>query len=196
MSNEPIDPFKGSESPQSPCYQEPIVQCDLCGVHTHESLVNQVSSSQHACSSCQNILNRFRPDPVDSVFHMQKEFLDAGDVPNPIIDKEDFDIVTSRQLCIDEVEEWSVEPYYLVNKNLNDLKECLDVIYTASQYMNQSVGAKKALQLYKAVHAHNMEKTIDGKLRKLPNGKIDKPDGFDKYSYRKTFEEILDADEF
>lgn len=194
MSNEPKDYNKGSDNTQSPYYIPERSNCDLCGKNTTVDMLTQVSSNQHACPTCSVIINNYRPDPVDSVFHLQKEFLDAGDVPNPIIDKEDFSVVTSRQLCLDEVEEWTEESYYLVNQNLNDLKECIDVIYTASQYLNQSVGATKALQLYKAVHSHNMEKTVDGKLIKLPNGKIDKPVGFDKYSYRGTFEEILSED--
>jgi hypothetical protein len=153
-----------------------------------------VSKNQHACISCLNVINKFKPD-VPTIFSDQAEFLIAGDVPFPLTPDDEMTPNDSSKLLYDEYHEWSDEAHYLEDGNLNDLKECIDVIYTAAQYMNQSVGVERAGKLWDIVHAHNMSKCIDGKLRKLPNGKVDKPLGFDKMSFIPKFEEVL-ADEF
>lgn len=126
-----------------------------------------------------------------TVFEQQSEFLTAADVAHPIQDEKvlgnAYDQVT------DEMEEWSVEDCFANNPrlNLNDLKECIDVLYTAAQYLNKAVGPEKADELFAAVHANNMEKCVDGKIVKSPEGKILKPTGFNKYNWINDFKKIL-----
>lgn len=194
MSNEPIDYAKGCNSTQSPYYEGEPEQCDLCEQFVQEGHTSMVSKNQHACISCLNVINKFKPD-VPTIFSDQAQFLVAGDVPFPLTDQDTMTASDSSALVYDEFDEWAVETHYLKDGNLNDLKECIDVIYTAAQYMNQSVGVTNAAKLWDIVHAHNMSKCIDGKLRKLPNGKVDKPAGFNKMSFIPKFEEVL-SDEF
>lgn len=194
MNNEPVDYNKGCDNTQSPYYVGEPEQCDLCSSMVPEGCTTQVSTTQHACVSCLNVINQFKPD-YPTVFSDQAEFLTAGDVPFPLTDQDEMTPMQSAELLVDEYEEWGEESHYLRTGNLNDLKECIDIIYTAAQYLNQSVGVTAAGKLWDIVHKHNMSKCIDGKLRKLPNGKIDKPEGFDKMSFIPKFEEVL-SDEF
>ena len=119
-----------------------------------------------------------------SIFQQQAAFLAAGDVEFPVKWDQDLDLANS--LVIEEFNEWQVEDY----RTHADLKECIDLIYVCAQYMNQSVGPEKAQQLFNAVHADNMNKCTDGKLRKSPEGKILKPKGYQKL-WEPKFTEIL-----
>lgn len=129
----------------------------------------------------------------DSVFHMQAEFLKAGEVPFPLeVTKATATQVQNMINLVDEeISEWHDEIKYLEGGDINDLKEAADAIYTLSQYLNQSVGPDKALAIYQAVHANNMGKCIEGKLVKDEMGKIKKPEGFDKNAWRPVVTKII-----
>ncbi len=122
-----------------------------------------------------------------NIFEMQAEFLRAGEVEFPVCGE----LPIATVLVDEEFEEWAGEQGYATNGNLNDLKEVCDLIYVAAQYLNESVGPEKAQQLFDAVHSNNMGKCIDGKLVKREDGKIMKPDEFDKMGWVVPFEEIL-----
>jgi predicted HAD superfamily Cof-like phosphohydrolase len=118
--------------------------------------------------------------------------MEAGEVPmdvgvvgvmNPA--KMPFDLIE------EEFNELQEEIPYCKAGNINDLKEAIDLIYVVCQYLNVQVGPEKAMSLFEAVHANNMDKCIDGKLVKREDGKVLKPDGFDKYAWVKSFKEIL-----
>ena len=123
-----------------------------------------------------------------SIFQQQAAFLAAGDVEFPL----DFrgELHLAADLIDEEYAEWSFEDYGTTEA----LKECIDLIYVAAQYMNQAVGPEKAQLLFDAVHADNMNKCVDGKLRKSPEGKILKPEGYSKiWDYE--FWEILGSED-
>lgn len=126
-----------------------------------------------------------------SLFKLQAAFLTAGDVEFPTTDKNLID--NAYNLVEEESVEFAEESAYVDDpkNNLNDLKECIDLIYVACQYMNQSVGVDKAELLFNAVHANNMDKCIDGKLVKSVTGKILKPEGFNKNAWVPEFQKIL-----
>jgi len=128
---------------------------------------------------------------MQSIFDDQADFLAAGDVPiaNPTTELQDLSV----NLIEEECEEFLAEPPYFPGSitNINDLKECIDLIYVAAQYMNIQVGPEKAQRLFNAVHTNNMSKCIEGKLVKRDDGKILKPPGFDKNGWLPEFEEIV-----
>ena len=119
-----------------------------------------------------------------SIFSKQAAFLTAGNVEFPVEDSNDLYLAST--LVSEEYHEWRAE----VGRSYNDLKECIDLIYVAAQYMNQAVGPEKAQLLFDAVHADNMNKCIDGKLTKNADGKILKPVGYTKL-WEPKFVEIL-----
>lgn len=124
-----------------------------------------------------------------SIFDTQAEFLTAGDVTFPAHDIPATQLATS--LIQEEFNEWQEESPYAITKNKNDLKECIDLMYVCAQYLNQAVGPEKAQLLFDAVHKNNMDKCIEGKLVRSPEGKILKPDGFDKLGYLPEFNKVL-----
>ena len=124
-----------------------------------------------------------------SIFKQQSDFMRAGNIKECSNSSRDFDMAIN---CIsEEYEEWDNELTYHRHDNLNDLKEIIDVIYVAAQYLNICVGHEKAQQLWDIVHAHNMSKCIKGKLVKREDGKVLKPEGFDKWAWKKQFKEVL-----
>ena len=111
-----------------------------------------------------------------SVFHDQYEFLQAGDVETGT--EESVKLAVS--LMSEEWNEWWKEPQYVKTKNINDIKEALDLIYVTAQYLNVSIGPDKAKECWDALQANNMSKCIDGKLVKREDGKVLKPEGYKK----------------
>lgn len=119
-----------------------------------------------------------------SIFHDQNAFLDAGDV-------EKFTLAAERlafELIKEEVEELGQEPYYMAWPEPNAIKEVLDIIYVAAQYLNVTIGPDKALAAWQALHENNMSKCVDGKLIKRKDGKIMKPEGYQKLDLRPVLE--------
>lgn len=128
---------------------------------------------------------------MKSIFHQQAEFLNAGDVPMSIGITHKDSLELPLTLIKEEFKEMLAENAYTEEGNLNDLKECCDLIYVCAQYLNTAVGADKANALFNAVHNNNMEKCINGKLVKREDGKILKPEGFNKNGWIPAFQEIL-----
>lgn len=128
---------------------------------------------------------------MKSIFHLQQEFLLAGDVKTAlgITGKDELELALT--LINEERDELAAEEAYTENGYVEDLKECIDLIYVCAQYLNTAVGADKANALFTAVHNNNMEKCIDGKLVKREDGKILKPEGFNKHGWKLAFNTIL-----
>lgn len=128
---------------------------------------------------------------MKTIFQQQGEFLKAGDVkfPDDSLDAQDL----ADNLIKEEYEEFMDENYYLQEDKTtwSELKEVCDLIIVCAQKLNISVGSDKAQLLFDAVMRNNMDKCIDGKLVKRDDGKILKPDGFDKIGWMKDFEDIL-----
>jgi hypothetical protein len=123
---------------------------------------------------------------------MQSDFLTAANKVHP--SKEPDDTKLAVNLITEEFEEWKEELPFTQTGNLNDLKECIDLIYTAAQYMNNAVGPDKAAALFDEVHRHNMSKCVEGKLHYSPEGKVLKPVDFDKEAWRTQFLHVIGAD--
>ena len=121
-------------------------------------------------------------DKTSSVFHDQYEFLQAGDVPVGTHGAE----VLASNLIFEEFEEFSVEPAYLDDnyavdsRNINTIKEALDLMYVTAQYLNVTIGPDKAKECWDALHQNNMSKCTNGKLLKREDGKVLKPEGYKK----------------
>ena len=115
-------------------------------------------------------------DKTSSVFHDQYEFLQAGDVETGT--EESVKLAVS--LMSEEWNEWWKEPQYVKTKNINDIKEALDLIYVTAQYLNVSIGPDKAKECWDALHQNNMSKCTNGKLLKREDGKVLKPEGYKK----------------
>jgi len=78
-----------------------------------------------------------------------------------------------------------MEPWYFAfetnePKNINAIKEALDLMYVTAQYLNVTIGPDKALECWNALQNNNMSKCVDGKLIKREDGKILKPEGYKK----------------
>ena len=122
---------------------------------------------------------------------MQGEFLKAGDVKFPddsfaawnlsckLISEEYYEYMAEDKFGLDNKESW------------NELKELCDLIIVCAQKLNIDVGSEKAQLLLEAVMKNNMEKCVDGKLVKREDGKILKPEGFNKMGWMSDFEKIL-----
>ena len=116
-------------------------------------------------------------DKTSSVFHDQYEFLQAGNVPLGTFDAE----LLASKLIFEEWEELNVAAYYLPeSKNINAIKEALDLMYVTAQYLNVTIGPDKAKECWDALHANNMSKCTNGKLLKREDGKVLKPEGYKK----------------
>jgi predicted HAD superfamily Cof-like phosphohydrolase len=116
-----------------------------------------------------------------SIFHDQYEFLQAGDVPCGTQDAE----LLANNLVTEEAEELEMEPWYFAYetnepKNINAIKEALDLMYVTAQYLNVTIGPDKAKECWDALHANNMSKCTNGKLLKREDGKVLKPEGYKK----------------
>lgn len=103
-----------------------------------------------------------------SLFDDQYEFLQAGDVPVGTFDAEKL----ASKLIFEECDELNVEAYYLIEpKNINAIKEALDLMYVTAQYLNVTIGPDKAKECWDALHANNMLK-VAGKAEKRADGKV------------------------
>ena len=123
---------------------------------------------------------------------MQGEFLKAGDVKFPDVSYK------AQILCLllihEEFQEYQAEEcLFDINdkETWNELKEVCDLIIVCAQKLNIDVGIEKAQLLLEAVMKNNMDKCVDGKLVKREDGKILKPEGFDKMGWMVDFEKIL-----
>lgn len=126
-----------------------------------------------------------------NIFKKQAEFMAAGEVKFPddsykakslchrLIKEEYREYVNELSFCVDDKPSWS------------ELKEVCDLMVVCSQKLVTDVGPEKAQALLEAVMSNNMSKCIDGKLVKREDGKILKPDGFDKMGWMVDFEGIL-----
>lgn len=123
-----------------------------------------------------------------SIFHDQAEFLSAGEKHFPTENQQELDL--SATLLEEEWKEWLEEDDYAFNGNSNDLKEVLDLIYVAAQYLNVRVGPNVAEELWNALHENNMSKCIDGKLVKRADGKILKPLDYVPFDINEKLKEL------
>ena len=126
-----------------------------------------------------------------TIFKKQAEFMAAGDVKFP---DDSYDSTLLCSVMIDEeFEEMSFEPFFNIydKSTWNELKEVCDLMIVCANKLNIDVGPEKAQLLLEAVMSNNMGKCIDGKLVKRADGKIEKPEGFDKMGWMKDFEQIL-----
>jgi len=128
---------------------------------------------------------------MKSIFKMQGEFLKAGDVKFPDSDFEEWDLCD--RLIKEEYQEYQEEVKFEIDykESWNELKEVCDLIIVCAQKLNIDVGSEKAQLLFEAVMKNNMDKCVDGKLVKREDGKILKPEGFDKMGWMVDFEKIL-----
>lgn len=128
---------------------------------------------------------------MKSIFEMQGEFLKAGDVKFPDSGFEVWDLC--EDLIREEFKEYDEELQFEIDykDSWNELKEVCDLIIVCAQKLNIDVGSEKAQLLFEAVMKNNMEKCVDGKLVKREDGKILKPEGFNKMGWMVDFEKIL-----
>ena len=128
---------------------------------------------------------------MKTIFEMQGEFLKAADVKFP--DDGLWAYALCDNLIKEEFEEYTLgAPFSVDDKETwNELKEVCDLIIVCAQKLNIDVGSEKAQLLLEAVMKNNMEKCVDGKLVKREDGKILKPEGFNKMGWMVDFEKIL-----
>jgi predicted HAD superfamily Cof-like phosphohydrolase len=126
-----------------------------------------------------------------NTFEMNAEFLIAGEVKFP--DNSDKAQRLCYELIEEEYAEYETEPHFEKGgeSTWNELKECIDLMYVLSQKLNFAVGPEKAQLLFDAVHKNNMSKFPGGKAIKNKQGKILKPEGFDKLAWMKDFKIII-----
>lgn len=111
-----------------------------------------------------------------SIFHKQYEFIKAGDVAVGTPEAE-----AAADLLIDEeYEEHNREPYFLTHFKPNSIKEACDLLYVLINYLNVVLGPDLAAKCLDDLHENNMSKCIDGKIVKSPEGKVLKPEGYQK----------------
>jgi predicted HAD superfamily Cof-like phosphohydrolase len=126
-----------------------------------------------------------------NTFEMNAEFLTVAEVTFP------DDTLEAAELCTELIHEefTEYEDEVLFDKydesTWNDLKECIDLMYVLSQKLNFAVGPEKAQLLFDAVHKNNMSKFPGGKAIKNEQGKILKPEGFDKLAWMEDFKIII-----
>lgn len=115
-----------------------------------------------------------------SVFHDQAEFLVAGDVEVGTFAAEMLAFVLVKEEFKELMESDAFIPSQVSTtpSDSNALKEALDLMYVTAQYLNVTVGADKAKELWDALHQNNMSKCVNGKLVKNEQGKILKPEGY------------------
>ena len=115
-----------------------------------------------------------------SIFHDQAEFLVAGDVVGGSAAAESLAFSLVEEELNEFMETDPFIPSYesTYPSDSNAIKEALDVVYVLAQYLNVTVGADKAKELWDALHENNMSKCVEGKLVKSEQGKILKPEGY------------------
>ena len=126
-----------------------------------------------------------------TIFKRQAEFMKAGEVKFP--DDSERALELCNDLIMEEYEEWIEEPSFKLEdkKTWNDLKEICDLMIVCANKLNTCVGEERAQQLLNAVFDNNMQKFPNGVALKNDDGKIIKPEGFDKTAWMKDFERIL-----
>jgi len=123
-----------------------------------------------------------------NIFTAQAQFLEAtGKVVAGDKEAPDDQIVMSEQLVMEEFEEWMDEDIGTVN----DVKEALDLMYVAAQYLNSVIGPNKATRCLEALHENNMSKVKNAVLR--DDGKVLKPKGYKKLDLTPIIMEGADA---
>jgi len=110
---------------------------------------------------------------MKDIIKLNSKFLVAGEVECQTINADDLN--NAYNLIEEEKEEFDLEyPFVDINganvDNINELKECIDLMYVLAQFMNQSVGPEIAGKMFDAVHANNMDKFPGVKCIKLPSG--------------------------
>lgn len=121
---------------------------------------------------------------MDSLFHMQAEFMKAGEVPIKTTDAEVLEL--TEDLVIEEFFEWAEED----GGTVNEYKEALDLLYVTLQWLNARLGPDLAFKAFKALHGNNMSKCIDGALVKREDGKVLKPANYQPLDLTPLLEEI------
>ena len=117
----------------------------------------------------------------DSVFHLQSQFLQASGLSKYNLGAESL----ARKLVAEEAQELAESGWLIQEEpDYNAAKEACDLIYVVAQYLNVTIGADAALDLYKAVHANNMSKCVNGKLVKRADGKVLKPEGYKSFDIK------------
>ena len=122
-----------------------------------------------------------------SVFHDQADFLTAVNKTYPnctemalslaarLVDEE-YDELNIELACLENhMQEQSLIPTEDVAKLC---KEAIDVVYVTCQLLNTLVGPDVAHAMFQAVHENNMTKARNLKVR--DDGKVEKPEGFQK----------------
>ena len=119
-----------------------------------------------------------------SIFHDQHNFMVACDSPRGTREAE----LLAINLINEEYGEFSREGLFFAenfeNRSINSIKEALDLIYVAAQYLNATIGPDKAEECWDALQSNNMSKCIGGKVIKRTDGKILKPEGYVKLDLR------------
>lgn len=127
-----------------------------------------------------------------SIFHDQADFMAAaGNVFPECRSLPNIDL--GFKLIVEEYHELRSESASfrdLPGVNPNEVKEALDLIYVTAQYLNTIIGADKALECWNALQANNMSKCIDGKLVKREDGKVLKPEGYQKLDLSPLLTEV------
>lgn len=129
----------------------------------------------HICKEC-------KMKEVGSVFHDQYEFLQAGDVEQFTYEAENLALrlVKEEYRELFNTDEYIPPPSSSVPTDTNAIKEALDLMYVTAQYLNVTIGPDKAKECWDALHANNMSKCTNGKLLKREDGKVLKPEGYEK----------------
>jgi hypothetical protein len=102
-----------------------------------------------------------------SVFHDQWDFIQAAGIETGTRASE----ILAEKLVNEEAREFYTDPLFTQYGNVNKIKEACDLIYTACQYLNSTVGPDVAQLCYSAVHQNNMLK-VQGKTEKRADGKV------------------------
>ena len=113
---------------------------------------------------------------MNSVFHDQYEFLQAGDVEQFTTESE----MLAFRLIEEEHAEFVNTDEYIKFSDSEAIKEALDLMYVTAQYLNVTIGPDKAKECWDMLHANNMSKCTNGKLVKREDGKVLKPEGYKK----------------
>lgn len=131
-----------------------------------------------------------------NIFEMQEEFLKSGELCCK--DWSPKRVNESKDQIHEEFNEWAFEKGFICDgrpslRNINDLKECLDLMYVCAQYMNVNVGPEIAIKMLVALHENNMEKFPNGKCVKSESGKVLKPEGFNKTGWKPEFLKLAES---
>lgn len=110
-----------------------------------------------------------------NIFEMQQEFLTAANVPQHTYEAEEL----ANKLIEEEYKEFT-DTYFILNDATTDaerahcVKEALDLMYVTAQYLNATIGPKKAQLALDLLHENNMLK-VEMKAERRADGKVLKP---------------------